>query len=177
MSSHLHWCIGSDALPLLWWQMVVRGVLIFLYTLLLVRFSGTRVFAKHTSFDIVVGVMLGSIMSRAVTGNARFFPALAAATALVALHWLLTWITVRYPRLGTVIKGSRVLLVKDGRIDSAALRRCRMTEHDLLAAVRCSGGIDDVAAVRAAFLERNGQISVIRDGAEHELQHLQRNEP
>jgi len=47
-----HKIIGSDSETILWWQMVFRGVLIFLYTLFLVRFGGRRIFGKNTSFDI-----------------------------------------------------------------------------------------------------------------------------
>ncbi len=81
-----HQIIGTSAENILWWQMVCRGILIFCYTLLLVRFGGLRIFVRTTSFEIVLGIMIASMLSRATTGSVRFIPTLATATALVLLH-------------------------------------------------------------------------------------------
>lgn len=86
--------------------MVCRGVLIFLYTLFLVPFGGRRIFGKNTSFDIVIGVILGSIMSRALTANAPFFPTLAAGTALVLLLWLFAELSQHSNHFGHLIQGT-----------------------------------------------------------------------
>ena len=153
--------IGSDADTIVWWQMVCRGVLVFFYTLLLVRFGGRRIFGKNTSFDIVLGVILGSIMSRALTGNARFFPTLAAGTALVLLHWLLAELSHHSKRLGHLIKGTEVLLVEEGHIQKDALRKTNLTEHDLMESLRSNGGTMNLEDVKAAYLERSGNVSVI----------------
>lgn len=157
----LHAVIGSDSDTILWWQMVIRGVLIFFYTLLLVRVGNRRVFGKNTSFDIVLGVILGSIMSRALTANAPFVPTLAAATSLVLLHWLLAVIAQHSTAFGHLIKGTEILLVKDGQIQEGALKKTNLTEHDLVESLRANGGTEDVESVKAAYLERNGEISVI----------------
>jgi len=157
----LHRFIGTDADSILWWQMVIRGVLIFFYTLMLVRFGGRRIFGKNTSFDIVLGVILGSIMSRALTANASFLPTIATATALVSLHWLMGEVAKRSKTFGHLIKGIEVQLVKDGRIIPEALERTNLTEHDLHEALRSRGSTCEVKNVKAAYLERSGSISVI----------------
>lgn len=154
--------IGSDADTILWWQMVCRGVLIFLHTLLLVRVGGRRIFGKKTSFDIVLGVILGSIMSRALTANAKFFPTLAAATALVLLHWMLAELSQRYKHFGHLIKGTEVLIVKEGKIQQDALKKTNLTEHDLMESLRSDGSTTEVEDVKAAYLERSGDVSVIK---------------
>lgn len=156
-----HKIIGSDADTIVWWQMVCRGVLIFFYTLILVRLGGRRIFGKTTSFDIVVGVILGSIMSRALTANAKFFPTLAAATALVLLHWLLAEFSQHSKTLGHLIKGTEVLLVDNGAIQQEALNKTNMTEHDLMEALRSNGGTMELENVKAAYLERSGEVSVV----------------
>lgn len=157
----LYKVIGSDANTIVWWQMVCRGILIFFYTLFLVRIGGRRVFGKYTSFDIVLGVILGSIMSRALTANARLVPTLAAATALVLLHWFLAELANYSSTLGHFIKGTEVLLVKDGKVCDRALRKTNITEHDLQEALRMKGDVR-VENIKEAFLERSGQISVVR---------------
>ena len=158
----LYWLIGSDESSILWWQMVIRGVLIFLYTLLLVRFGGRRVFGKNTSFDIVLGVILGSIMSRALTANAPFFPTIAAATALVLLHRSMGMLAQHSRTFGQLIKGTKVKLIEDGVVLQTALKRMNMTDHDLNESLRLSGGTNEVETVKAAYLERSGKVSVIK---------------
>lgn len=154
--------IGSDAESILWWQMVIRGVLIFLYTLVLVRFGGRRIFGKNTGFDIVLGVILGSIMSRALTANAKFLPTIAAATTLVLLHQLLAMTSRHFRPLGKLVKGTEVRLIAEGRILRENLRKVNLTEKDLAELLRLNGGTAEVDGVQAAYLERNGDVSVIR---------------
>ncbi len=157
----LHFFIGSDADTIVWWQMSIRAVLIFFYGLLLVRYAGKRVFGKNTSFDIVVGVILGSILSRALTANARFVPTLAAATVLVLLHKLLAAAAFRSPRLGHFLKGQEDQLVENGKILWRPMKKNSITEHDLREASRSSGGVGDITKIKAAYIERSGSISVI----------------
>lgn len=157
-----HQIIGEDADTILWWQMIFRGILVFICTLLLVRFGGRRVFGKNTSFDIVLGVILGSIMSRALTANAQFIPTVLAATTLVVMHWLFASIAQRSRTFGHFIKGTEVQIVSDGEIQEAALKRTNLTEHDLFESLRSNGSTDDVGQVKAAYLERSGNVSVIK---------------
>ncbi len=157
----LHWAIGADATSITWWQMSIRAILIFTYGLVLVRCGGKRTFGKNTSFDIVVAVILGSILSRALTANARFLPTMAAATVLVLLHKFMAAAAFRFHRLGHLIKGTEVQLVKDGEILWRPMKKNSVTEHDLKEALRLGGKILTVGGVKAAYLERSGSISVI----------------
>lgn len=71
---------------LTWWQMSFRAVGVFFAALLIIRIGNHRIFGKNTAFDIVLGVIYGSVLSRAITGNAPFWPTIAAAFTLVMLH-------------------------------------------------------------------------------------------
>lgn len=79
---------GPQGHPL-WWQECARAALIFAYGLALVRIAGRRVFGKWSALDIIVSVIVGSNLSRALTGSAPLFGTLAATTLLMALHWVL----------------------------------------------------------------------------------------
>jgi uncharacterized membrane protein YcaP (DUF421 family) len=158
----IHVIIGSDSDTITWWQMSIRAIGVFFYLLLLIRFGSERIFGKNTSFDIVVSVVLGSSLSRALTGNASFFPTLAASAALVLLHMLLAKAAFKSKRLGHLLKGKEVQLIDSGKFLWDGLRRTSITEHDVLEGLRSSGGITDIEQVKAAYLERSGKISVIK---------------
>ena len=53
-----------------WFQECARSVLIFAYGLALVRSAGRRIFGKWSALDIIVAFVIGSNLSRALTGGA-----------------------------------------------------------------------------------------------------------
>lgn len=156
----IHDIIGSDD-TIAWWQMVIRAAAIFVVAVVLVRFGGKRIFGRNTAFDIVLAVMLGSILSRALTANAPFFPTIAAAVALVLLHILLAKLSFRSRRIGYVIKGQETQLVANGEILWDAMRKSGVTAHDLIESLRTTAKHADIGRVHAAFLERSGKISFL----------------
>ena len=131
----------------------------YVVTVLMVRLAKKRFMGRATAFDVILGIMLGSIVSRAVTGNASFVPALVAAGALLVMHAMFSGIALRWHAFGGLIKGHPRLLVHDGQIDWTAMRAAHMTEHDLWEDLR-GKDITDLRDVAKARLERSGQVSV-----------------
>ncbi|MFO7652389.1 MAG: DUF421 domain-containing protein [Candidatus Krumholzibacteriia bacterium] len=159
MGETLELLFGSEE-SISWYQMCLRAVASFCFALILVRAGGTRAFGKNTSFDIVLGVILGSVISRAVTGNSPMIPTFAAAIMLVLLHLAFTSLAFRWSRFGAAIKGSETRLVAGGEYIPDAMRRTGMTPRDIAEGLRESGH-GDLAEVEAVYLERSGNLSVI----------------
>ncbi len=157
---NIHTFIGSEGATILWWQMCIRALAIFLVALLLVRMGKNRIYGKFGSLDIVLAVILGSILSRTLTANAPFLATIAAAFTLVAVHNLMIKAALYSKTLGHMFKGREVLLVEDGHILHKELAKAGMTEHDLKVALR-SHGLESPTSARRVYLERNGQVSVI----------------
>ena len=147
------------------WQMALRAIVVYGVTLLIVRLGKKRFMGRATAFDVILGIMLGSIVSRAITGNAPFFPALVAAGVLVAMHWLLSAVALRWHGFGVAFKGHERLLVRGGQIDRGIMRRVHMTERDLWEDLR-GKGVSRLEEVAEARLERSGELSVLRAGRE-----------
>lgn len=152
--------IGSSGETVTWWQMSIRGVLLFLWALILIRTGGRRAFGRNAAFDIVLAVIIGSNISRAVTGNAAFVPTAITCAVLVLLHAGITRLTYHSTFWGKLFKGRRTHLVHDGELDWHAMRRVGITERDLREAARLQG-VDEIRQIRDAYMERNGDISVI----------------
>lgn len=157
----VHLVIGREGEDITWWQMSNRAVVIFFYGLFLVRLAGRRVFGQLAPLDIVVALVIGGNLSRALTGTVPLAQTLVATTLLVVLHAAVSWLVLRVPGLSRLLKGRPVQLIRDGRVDEAALRRSALGRHDLQEALR-GAGVDDEAAVRGAWLERNGKFSVVK---------------
>ena len=95
---------------LLWWQECCRALLIFAYGLVIVRLAGRRSFSKWAALDIIVSILVGSNLSRALTGSADLWGTLAATTLILALHALLAQALRGTPCSPAYSKGSRCSL-------------------------------------------------------------------
>jgi uncharacterized membrane protein YcaP (DUF421 family) len=152
---------GVDAENLGAIQMGVRAALVYVVTVIIVRLGKKRFLGRATAFDVILGIMLGSIVSRAVTGNAPLLPALVAAAVLVLLHFVFSGIAMRWHGFGKAIKGSSMVMIRDGKVDGRAMGRAHMTEHDLREDLRAKS-VSHIEQVAEARLERNGDLSVIK---------------
>ncbi len=154
--------VGVDDPTLTWWQMSFRAVGVFFAALIIIRIGSHRIFGKNTAFDIILGIIYGSVLSRAITGNAPFWPTIAAAFTLVLLHKGLAMLAYHTSfGVGNVIKGRPQVLIKNGQMQNDALRATSITENDLLEAARSTGAVTDLSQVTEAYLERSGDISII----------------
>ena len=153
--------LGLEAKHLTAAQMALRAAVVFVASIAMLKVGDKRFMGKNTALDVFLGIVFGSTVSRAITGNAPFGPTLAAALVLVLLHWLFAAIAFRSQGFGKLVKGHSRLLVSDGEILWDAMRKSHVTTHDLEEALRSDGEEPDVKRVKAAHLERNGDISVI----------------
>jgi uncharacterized membrane protein YcaP (DUF421 family) len=146
---------------LAWWQECLRALVVFAYGLLLVRIAGRRVFGKWSALDIIVSVIVGSNLSRALTGSAELGGTLAATTLLMALHWVLAHAASRASWFSSLVEGAPIHLARGGQALRGALLRDSVSRHDLEEALRQSG-VEDVADTRLIVLEPSGKITVLK---------------
>lgn len=161
--SNISWILGLELKGenLGVWHMTARGIVVFVVAIILIRIGDKRFMGRNTALDVMLGFVFGSVISRAITGNAPFFPTLAAGFVLVLMHWLLSFIAFYSDRFGTAVKGDRRLLVKDGEILWKEMNKSHISKNDLDQAIRSNGYEPDVSQIKTAYLERNGGFSII----------------
>jgi len=153
------WLFGEGQ-DLTSWQMAARGVVMFFVALVLIRVSGRRSFGQGNAFDAVLTVMLGAILSRAVVGVSPFWSTVCAGAALAVTHRLVGIVSCLWPAFDRLVSGDLRELVRDGRPDSAELRKSLISHQDIMDAIRQQAGGEDFARVRRAVMERDGKITV-----------------
>ena len=141
-------------------QAALRAALVYLVVLAIVRMGKRRLLARTTAFDVVVVIVIGSIAGRAITGNAQLLPAMAGVAVKVAMHWIISALAVRSRLIGRLAKGCSTVLIRDGQLDEAMLRREHMTRADLEEDLRQKGR-DGYADIRDGRLERSGRLGVV----------------
>lgn len=153
--------LGLNVEELSTFQILTRCVVIYVIGIALVRIGNKRFIGKMTAFDTIIAIIIGSLLSRAITDSDMFLKILAACLLLIFLHRLFSLIAVHSDRFGTLIKGNERIVVEDGEILWDALRKSNLSKQDLLQTIRLNAKTSDVSKVKVARLERNGDISII----------------
>jgi uncharacterized membrane protein YcaP (DUF421 family) len=143
-----------------WWELILRGSLVYLVLFLLFRFSGKRQAGQMTPFDLLLLLIISNAVQNAMVGQDTSVPGgLLVAVVLIAWNQLLGWITSRSRRVETLLEGRPELLVHNGRVFPDVLARNRLSIEELRSALRRQGCFD-LNEVAFAVLETNGAISV-----------------
>ncbi len=143
-------------------QMSIRGAIVFLTALILLRIGSTRAYGKGSAIDIVVMITLGGILGRVITGAAPFLPAIATVFTIIVLHHLLARLCTYSHRLGNLIKGKKRILYVNDKMVKQNMRKESVTRQDLEEGVRLALNEADFKNVAEIRIERNGRISVVK---------------
>ena len=119
------------------------------------------------AFDDIVVIMLGAILSRAVTGASAFFPTLIAGLTLVVIHKIVAIITIRNKAIARFLKGEQRSLYKNGKFNEKNLKKSDLSHSDIMEEVRKDLNKNNLESVDEIFFERGGKLSIIKKpGAE-----------
>jgi uncharacterized membrane protein YcaP (DUF421 family) len=153
--------LGTEPKDLSFLQISLRGVIVFVVTLIMVRLGHKRSLSRKTAFDAVLLVILASVLSRAINGSAAFFATLGGGFVLVFLHRLLALLAYHSHWFGILIKGQPDVIVDDGEFVWPTMRRNHVSTHDIEEDMRLSLRTDDISKVKKARVERSGDVSFI----------------
>lgn len=153
------------SLSLPWWEFVFRAVLVYFFVLALLRATGKRQTGQMSPFDLVLLLVLSNAVQNSMNGGDNSITGgLIVAATLVALNWLMGWVTWRSRRAELLIEGRPEILIHHGKIQEDIMQRQRISREELMAALR-QQGCAGIPEVRTAILESDGSISVLkRDG-------------
>ena len=141
---------------------LLRGIIAFIFLIIIVRLMGPVEVGEITTIDFVVAITIGSIASAALVDSQVHFGSSLLNMALWGfLSITLNYLGIRVPNLRRVIVGSPLVIIKNGKIREKNLFRAKLNFDDLMSALRLKG-IALLEDVEFAVLEPNGEISVIK---------------
>ncbi len=139
----------------------VRTVALYFILMLGLRALGKRQIGELEPIELVLTLLISDLA--AVPMQDFGIPLLNGVVpilTLLSLSMLLSFFSMRSIRFRRLICGNPTTLVREGAIQEDALRRNRFTLDELLEELRAQG-VTDLAAVKYAVLETNGQLSVL----------------
>jgi uncharacterized membrane protein YcaP (DUF421 family) len=154
--------IGIEPKNLTFLQISLRGIIVLLAALAMLRLGHKRSLARKTPFDAVLLVILASVLARTINGSAPFLATLGASFVIVMLHRLLAAAAYYSHPIGVLLKGTPEVIVQDGRILRNVMRKNHVSEHDLEEDLRLDAQCESIEEVRVARIERSGDISFIK---------------
>ena len=154
--------IGLEPKELTFLQVSIRGVIVFVATLIMVRLSSKRSLAEKTAFDAVLVVVIGSMLARVINGSGPFFATLGGGFVLVLLHRLFALAAYYSHAFGIAVKGAPAVLVQNGRLQHKNMLWNQISEHDLQEDMRLEAKTEELSKIKIARIERSGDISFIK---------------
>jgi uncharacterized membrane protein YcaP (DUF421 family) len=142
-------------------DLVIRTTVIFVVILVMTRAVGRRELSSMEPFDMILLVVIGDMVQQGVTqSDYSLTGAVLVICTLAGLTVGTAYLSFRFRRLRPILEGDPILLIADGRVIEANLRRQRMTVEEVMTEARLSqiGSLDDVSW---AVLESNGHISFL----------------
>ncbi|MBU9697792.1 DUF421 domain-containing protein [Rhodobacteraceae bacterium HSP-20] len=141
---------------------VFRAVAVYLVLLVVTRLSGRRTMAEVTAFDFLLLLIIAETTDQALLGDDfSVTNGLIVIVTLAAVDVGLSYVKSWSPRLALVIDGAPSVLVSDGVVDWATLRRARVDIGDVLESARDKHGLKRLDQIDCAVLEVGGGISII----------------
>jgi uncharacterized membrane protein YcaP (DUF421 family) len=142
-------------------DLVLRATVIFFFVYLLTRVVGRRELSTAEPFDLILLVVLGDLIQQGVTQSDNSVTgAVLAISTLALLTVLVSYLSVRVPRLRPILNGEPLVLVEDGQPHADNLKRQRLDLAEVLAEARLQQ-VTQVADIQWAILESSGAISII----------------
>lgn len=143
-------------------ELFVRGTILYLLMFALLRLVVRRQLGGIGISDILLIVLIAEVIGNGISDN---FQSIGESAILVAtiLFWstLIEWLASRYPRFERLVRDPKLKLIDNGRMLRRNMSYEFVSVDELIAELR-QNGLEDCHDVKAAYMEANGRISIIK---------------
>jgi uncharacterized membrane protein YcaP (DUF421 family) len=163
MDPYMDWkSIFIPDTPLL--EIIVRGTLMYISLFVLLRVILKRQTGTLAMTDLLLITLLADAAQNAMAGEYKSIPdGIVLVSTIIFWNYLFDWLSFKYSWFARLVEPAPLPLIKNGKILRRNMRHEFITEDELMMQIR-EKGLDDISQVKEAYIESNGQISVI----EHE---------
>ncbi len=144
-----------------WWQFIVRGVVVYVSLVVLLRVSGKRQIGQIGLLDLVLVLLVANAVQNAMVGpDTSLGGGLIAMGVLIGVDWLADRLGFSSARFRRLFVSPPTLLVHDGQYVDTNMRREGVTKEEVDSQIR-EHGLEDVSQVHSCVLEPDGTVSVV----------------
>ncbi len=126
-----------------WWEFIVRGLVVYIFLIILLRITGKRQIGQLSPFDLVLLLILADAVQNSMNaGDNSLIGGLISATTLVAINYAVGLITFKSKRLEAIVEGRPQVLIHQGKVYEEVMNEVRLTRLELETTLRQSGYFD-----------------------------------
>jgi len=140
----------------------LRAAAVYTLVLAVLRLTGKRSVGNFSAFDLLVALMLGEVVDEMIYGDVTLLQGGIAIVTIAVMKSLTSWLAYWDHGWNAILEGKPTLIIRHGEFQRDGLRHERMNEQEALAALRLAG-IEDMSEVRLAYVEPDGEVSIIRE--------------
>ncbi len=145
---------------------IIHAVIGYVVLTLTVRILTRRPGAQMTLFEFVIVFLIGGVIILSTVGNDRSMTnCCCAILAVGSMHRFVSGMKLRYPKFGTMLDGTPLVLVRKGEWQQKVMDGMRLAPEDVMASARLNG-LQSFDQIEYAILERNGGISIMKKESE-----------
>jgi uncharacterized membrane protein YcaP (DUF421 family) len=143
-------------------ELALRGTLMYLFLFALLRVLVRRHVGTLGLTDLLVIVLIADAAQNAMASEYRSFPeGVVLCGTIVVWSWFLDWLAYRFEWMRKILEPSPLPLIHNGRLQRRNMRQELISMEELMSHLR-QHGIQNVHDVKLAYIEPDGQISIIR---------------
>ena len=143
-----------------WWELVVRGLVIYLFLIILLRVTGKRQIGQLSPFDLVLLLILSNAVQNSMNaGDNSLIGGMISATTLIAINYIVGLTVFKSKKLEAILEGRPQVIIHHGKLYDEVMNDAKLTRQELDSTLRQSGYFA-IKDVKLAILENNGTVTV-----------------
>ena len=143
-----------------WWNFVIRAVVVYAFVLIFLRATGKRQMGQLAPFDLVLLLLISNTVQNSMNaGDNSLIGGLISAASLLILNFMVGRFTYNNKKLADIVEGRPEVIIHNGHLYDAVLKKEQISHDDLESAIR-RAGCNSIAEVHFAILENNGAITI-----------------
>jgi len=141
-------------------EKVLRPIIVYLCLVFFLRLFGKRELAQLNPFDLIVLLCLSNTVQNSIIGDDNSVSGgIIGVFSLLTINFVLTRVLFRFPALNNLVEGKETVLIRDGKIDTEAVKREALTELELKTILH-KQGLSSFSEVQRCVLEPSGNFYV-----------------
>lgn len=140
---------------------LIRTVILYAVILFVMRIMGKAELSKMSPFQLIVSFMIAELAAIPIEStDVSMINGVTAIFTLLFLQVLISFLSLKSEKLKNLFSGKPSVLIENGDLNQAELKKQRITINDLMEQLRI-GGCPSISDVEYAIMESNGDLSII----------------
>ncbi|HEY7750430.1 MAG TPA: YetF domain-containing protein [Aestuariivirgaceae bacterium] len=143
-------------------EIFIRGTITYLALVVILRLLPRRGMGSLSIADLLVIVVIADAAQNALSGGYKSITeGIILVVTIIGWDYTLDLMSYRFPAVRRLLHSRPLLLVRDGKAINRNLKLEALTTDELLSHLR-QQGVENLGEVKRAYLEDDGQISIIK---------------